>query len=79
MSQDELRTRIFEILHRLAPEADLKGIDPEENLREALDLDSLDFLQVLVGLHDAFGVDIPESDYRRVSTLNGMLKYLVRS
>ena len=78
MNHDELRNRIFEILHRLAPEADLSRIGPDENIREALDIDSFDFLKLIVGLHEAFGVTVPESDYRRVSTLKGMMEYLSR-
>ena len=64
------------ILHRIAPEADLNRLDPDENLREALDIDSFDFLNVLIGLNEKFGVNIPESDYRQVSTLKGMVAYL---
>jgi acyl carrier protein len=76
MSPDEVRRRVLEVLHRAAPEADLEQISPEESLREALDIDSFDFLRVIVALHDAFGVNIPESDYPRVSTLKGMTEYL---
>jgi len=76
MNQDELRNRLFEILHRVAPEADLNRITPDENIREVLDIDSFDFLQVVLGIHKAFGVEIPESDYRRVGTLKGLMEYL---
>ena len=76
MNQDEIRQRIFQILHRVAPEADLEGLDPGESLRDALDIDSFDFLNVIVALHDQFGVTVPETDYRQVSTLKGMLEYL---
>jgi acyl carrier protein len=76
MTKNEVREAIFEILHRTAPEADLNRVDPNENLREALDIDSFDFLNVLVALNEKFRVNIPESDYRRVSTVNGMIVYL---
>jgi acyl carrier protein len=76
MTENEVRERIFEILHRTAPEADLDRLDPNENLREALDIDSFDFLNVLIALNEKFGVNIPESDYRQVSTLKGMAAYL---
>jgi acyl carrier protein len=79
MNETELRARIFEILHRVAPEAGLEEIGPDENLREALDIDSFDFLKVVVGIHEAFGVDIPESDYRRITTLKGMMEYLAQA
>ena len=76
MNPDELRNRIFEILHRIAPEADLNRIAPDENIREALDIDSFDFLKVVVELHDVFGVTVPESDYRRIATLKGLMDYV---
>jgi acyl carrier protein len=76
MNQDELRNRLFEILHRIAPEADLNRITPDESIREVLDIDSFDFLQVVLGIHKAFGVEIPESDYRSIATLRGMMEYL---
>ena len=79
MNQSEIRDHIFEILHRIAPEADLNGLDPAQSLRENLDIDSFDFLNVLIALHEKFGVEIPESDYRQVSTLNGMMDYLAKA
>jgi len=72
----DARDQVFAILHRIAPEADLNRISPDENLREALDIDSFDFLNIMIALHDKFGVDIPESDYRKVSSLKGILDYL---
>ena len=79
MNQSEIRDHVFEALHRVAPEADLNKLDPKQSLREALDIDSFDFLKVLVALNEKLGVDIPESDYRLVSTLNGMLDYLSKA
>ena len=76
MNESELRQQIFEILHRVAPEANLERIDPNENLREALDIDSFDFLQIVIAFHDKFKVNIPESDYRHIATLKGLLGYL---
>ena len=79
MRPDEVRTKIFELLHGIAPEADLERLGAEENLREALDIDSFDFLKLVVGLHDTFGVDVPESDYRRIATLKGLTDYVSAS
>lgn len=79
MNSSEIRDHIFEILHRIAPEADLNQLDPAQSLRETLDIDSFDFLNVLIALHEKFGVEIPESDYRQVSTLTGMMDYLAKA
>jgi acyl carrier protein len=73
---DEVRKEVFAILHRIAPEADLDRIRPDENLREALEIDSFDFLNFIVALHDKLGIEIPESDYGEITTLKGMIEYL---
>jgi len=76
MNENEVRNLVFEIIHRIAPEADLDRLDPNENLREALDIDSSDFLNVLLALNEKLGVNIPEADYRQVSTLKTMVEYV---
>ena len=52
------------------------AVPPGENLREALDVDSFDFLNLLIGLHETLGVEIPEADYGRLTTLNSLVSYL---
>jgi acyl carrier protein len=79
MKDGDIRDQVFGILHRIAPEADLDHIRPDENLREALDIDSFDFLNIMIALHEKFGIDIPESSYREVSSLKGILDYLART
>ncbi len=76
MTKDELRTIALEVLGGIAPEADLAALDPDADLRETLDIDSMDFLNFVVGLHDRTGIDVPESDYALLSTLGGCVAYL---
>ncbi len=78
MSGAELRPIVLAALRRVAPEADPERIDPKESLRDQLDIDSMDFLNFLIALHEALGVDIPESDYPRLSTLQAILDYLAQ-
>ena len=61
---------------QIAPEADPATLRPDENLREALDIDSYHFHQFLIAISDEFGVDIPETDYAKVFTLAGLFSYL---
>ena len=68
---------LIEILGGIAPEADLSRLDPKADLREELDIDSLDFLNAVITLHERLKVDIPERDYRMLSTLDGAIRYLV--
>ena len=76
MTTDEIRKQVIEALLAIAPEADPSTIDPRASLRDQLDLDSFDFLNVIVALHRALGVDIPETDYARLATLDGAVAYL---
>ena len=76
MTDWELQKIIFAELQKIAPESDPAGLEPNESIREALDIDSYSFLKVLVGLHDRTGIEIPESDYGQLATLAGMLNYL---
>jgi acyl carrier protein len=76
MTETEMRQAIFDALRQIAPEADLQKIRLDENLREALDIDSFDFLNFLIGLHERLGVEIPEADYGRLATLSALIQYL---
>jgi acyl carrier protein len=77
-TDDEVRRAILEVLSGIAPELDRASIKPDKPLREQVDLDSFDFLNVIIALHERLGVDIPESDYQKLVTLDGMVEYLVR-
>jgi acyl carrier protein len=76
VTRDEAKTLIAEIFSRFAPEVDFAAIDAAADLREQLDIDSLDFLNGLVAIHERTGVDVPESDYARVATLDAAAAYL---
>jgi acyl carrier protein len=78
MTETDARTVIWDILSGIAPEADPAGVAGDEDLREALDLDSMDFVNFVVGLHERTGIDIPEADYPRLRTLDGAIAYLGR-
>jgi len=76
MTDAELRQHILDAISEVAPEAEFDGLDPDEGLREQLDLDSMDFLNVVIALHEALGIDIPEADYPRLFALNDAVAYL---
>ena len=76
MNAAEIRQLAASVLAGIAPEADLASVGDDEDLREALDLDSMDFQNFVIGLHRGSGVAIPESDYPRLFTLRGVLAYL---
>ncbi len=76
MTEAEARAAIYDVLSGIAPEADPATVAGDEDLREALDLDSMDFMNFVVALHERIGLDIPEADYPRLRTLNGAIAYL---
>ena len=76
MTRDEIRAAVLEALGRVAPEGDYDRLKPDRPLRDQLDIDSYDFLNVVVDLHDRLGADISEADYQKLSTLQATVDYL---
>ena len=76
MSAIDIRKVIQEELNNIAPEADIASVDPVADLREAIDIDSMDFLNFVIAIHHRLGVDIPEIDYPKLVTLAGTVAYL---
>jgi len=76
MTETEIKAAILDGLARIAPESDPAELSSDENVRRALDIDSYDFLNFLIGLHEKLGVEIPEADYGKLNTLAEMTTYL---
>lgn len=77
-TREQIRSTILDTLCAIAPEIDPAGIASRAPLREQIDLDSMDFLNVIIRLHETLGIDIPESDYAQLATLDGAVDYLAR-
>lgn len=67
---------IYKNLQRIAPEMEPAELVASEPLRDQVDLDSMDWLNFIVGLHEALKVDIPEADYQKLVTLDDLVAYL---
>ena len=76
MTRDEIRARVLAALAAVVPELDPGELRPDRALRDELDIDSMDFLNFTIGLHKAFGVEIPEQDYRKLATLDACVDYV---
>ncbi len=76
MTEAQIKETLFKVLGRIAPEAHLDKLTPDENIRETLDIDSFDYLQFLIGLNEELGVEIPEADYGQLTTLADLIRYL---
>lgn len=70
------RDLVAEALRSVVPDADVEGLDPDEPLRDALELDSLDFLSFVEDLSARAGVRIDEDDYPQLQTLSGCERFM---
>jgi acyl carrier protein len=76
MTSGEIRQALLDALADIAPEGDYARLKPDLPLRDQLDIDSYDFLNVVVALHERIGVDVPEADYQKLATLDSAVSYL---
>lgn len=76
MTDDALENTVLRVLTDIAPDIDPDEVAPDANLRDELDLDSMDFLNFVIALHEQLGVDIPEADYPALVTVAGCVEYL---
>jgi len=75
MTKDEIKQKIIEQIYEIAPELEGETIPENENLQRSLEIDSFDFLSLLTALNDELDVEVPESDYSDVDTLEHMAGY----
>ena len=76
MTADDIRRLVLDALADVAPEADEAALDPAAPITEQLDIDSMDFLDFMTGVAERTGIEIPEADYGKVTTLDGCVAYL---
>ncbi|KGO34393.1 MAG: acyl carrier protein [Desulfoprunum sp.] len=76
MTREDIKALILEIIHDIDDEADFDNLQPDQPLRDQLDLDSMDFLDIVMELRKRHQLQIPESDYPRLATLNSCADYL---
>jgi acyl carrier protein len=79
VNTEDIRSQVIDAVHAIAPEADFGRVDPARSLRGQLDLDSFDFLNLLIDLHARLGVEVPEADYGKVDSLDALVAYLAAS
>jgi acyl carrier protein len=76
VTPDDIRQAVIDTLARIAPEIRSAPIQPGANLRDQFDIDSMDFLNFVVALHERLGVAIPEADYGKLLTLDAIVGYV---
>ncbi len=76
MTREDIGQAIIDIIMDIVPDEDCSDLDAQEPLRDQLDLDSMDFLDIVMELRKKYGVEVPESDYPQLATLNSCIGYL---
>ena len=76
MTATEIREAIRDILHDIAPDEDLNELKEEIPFREQLELDSMDFLDIVMELRKRYRIQIPEKDYPELASMGGTVRYL---
>ncbi len=76
MESDEIRGAVHAVIESVAPGADAQRIRPDQPLRKQVDLDSMDWLNVIEGIQEKLSIEIPESGYGRLETLDSIVACL---
>ncbi|MEO9482473.1 MAG: phosphopantetheine-binding protein [Ekhidna sp.] len=76
MNQIEIRKHLFRLLRSIAPETEPEELRPDQNIREALNIDSFDYLVLVTDIEETFGIETPEDDYGKIGTLEEIENYI---
>jgi acyl carrier protein len=76
MTEDQVKQIVIDIINDIAPDEDTSDLKPEVNLRDQMDLDSMDFLDIVMELRKQHGIEVPEEDYPKLASLDSCAEYL---
>ena len=76
MKAEEIRAAILEVVSEIVPDEDVSNLKGDIRIRDQIEMDSMDFLDVIMELRKRYGVIVPEDDYMELSTLDGSVAYL---
>lgn len=76
MTEADIKTTIFQLLKRIAPDTEPTLLKPGDNIRDTLGIDSFDALQFIIALNEKLGIEIPEQDYGKTGTLEQLIAYI---
>ncbi|HMO13541.1 MAG TPA: acyl carrier protein [Pirellulaceae bacterium] len=76
MAPEEIRNAVLEILEDIAPDEDLSSLDDTKSFRDQIELDSMDFLDIVMELRKRYRVQIPEEDYGQLASMSSTVEYL---
>jgi acyl carrier protein len=76
MTKEQIKDTILEIIAQIIPDEDLSNLKSDIPIREQVELDSMDFLDIIMELRKRYGIEVPESEYVQLATLDGSVAYL---
>ena len=76
MTKEDIKKVVLDIISEIAPDEDLSNVQPDVRLRDQLDLDSMDFLDIVMELRKQHGIEVPEEDYQKLASLDSCADYL---
>ena len=77
MTKDDIKKIVLEIIEEIAPDEDLSDVKPDVRLRDQLDLDSMDFLDIVMELRKQHSIKVPEEEYQELASLDSCANYLL--
>ena len=77
MDKEKIKQIVLDIIAEIAPDEDISEVKPDQRLRDQLDLDSMDFLDIVMELRKQHGIEVPEDDYTRLESLDSCAEYLL--
>ena len=77
MDKEQVKQIVLDIIAEIAPDEDLSAVKPNVRLRDQLDLDSMDFLDIVMELRKQHGIEVPEAEYRELESLDSSAEYLL--
>jgi acyl carrier protein len=77
MTEPEIKPIIFQLLKKIAPDTEPEKLNPDDDIRRTLEIDSFDALQFVVAIDEHFGIETPEADYGKIATLKGLVNYIM--
>mgnify|MGYP001261304338 CR=1 FL=1 len=76
MTEDQVKQIVIDIINEIAPDEDTTDLKGDVSLRDQMDLDSMDFLDIVIELRKQHGIEVPEEDYPRLASLDSCADYL---
>jgi acyl carrier protein len=76
MKAEEIRSMILEVIHEIVPDEDLSNLKGDVRIRDQIEMDSMDFLDIVMELRKRYGITVPEDDYMELSSLDSSVAYL---